>query len=351
MSDATVDRALGVALIGYGLAGRAFHAPFVGVTPGLQLRAAVSRDAAKVHADLPGIAVEPSVEAVLARDDIDLVVVCSPDETHADHASAALGAGKHVVVDKPFATTLDDARRVAAAASASDRVLAVFHNRRWDADFLTLRRLIDDGSLGEVVELESRFDRWRPAPAATWKEARDGGVWFDLGAHLVDQALVLFGMPQAVSADLARLRPGTPAIDYAHVVLHYPQRRVVLHASKLAAAHGLRFAAHGTRGSWIKHGTDPQEAATLAGRSPAGEAWGEDGVWGILTDAAGRSTPVENSRGDYRRFWTALVAAIRGDGANPVPAGQAVQVMAVLHAGLVSAQEARVVTMAEVIGG
>ncbi|MFA5964377.1 MAG: oxidoreductase [Sphingomonas sp.] len=330
-------REIGVGLIGYGLGGRAFHAPYVGVTPGMALRAVVSRDTAKVQADLPAMRVVPDVAALLASPGIDLVIVSSPDQLHAEHTLAAIAAGKHVLVDKPFATTLAEARRVAAAAEASGRHLTIFHNRRWDADFLTLRRLIAEGALGEIVQLESHFDRWRPTPAPLWKESRQGGAWLDLGPHLVDQALRLFGMPEGITADLATLRDGAPAIDYFHVVLRYPGRRVILHASKLVAANGLRFAVHGTSGSWIKHGVDPQEKATVGGAVPSGADWGLDPVDGVLTRGDGVATPVTNERGDYRLFWAALATAIHGEGPNPVPPGEALAVMEVLDAGLRSA--------------
>jgi predicted dehydrogenase len=341
-------REIGVGLIGYGLGGRAFHAPYVSVTPGLSLRAVVSGNPAKVHADLPGMAVVPTVQALLARTDIDLVIVCSPDHLHAEHALAALDAEKHVIVDKPFATTLEDANRIAARAVSSDRQLTVFHNRRWDADFLTLQRLIANGVLGEIVHFESHFDRWRPEPAAVWKEARTGGSWLDLGPHLVDQALQLFGKPQAISADIAVLRQGAPAPDYFHVTLRYPRHRAILHSTKLAADHGLRFAVHGTRGSWIKHGIDTQEAATVAGASPEGPGWGRDPIAGMLTTAlqAARPTPVENEQGDYRLFWQALEASLRNAGANPIPVSDALAVMEVLHAGLASSAARREIEIA-----
>lgn len=324
---------IGVGLIGYGLGGRAFHAPYVVATPGLALRGIVSRDAAKVHADLPAATVIPDVATLLDDRGIDLVIVSSPDALHAEHARAALAAGKHVVVDKPFATTLDDARALSAASERAGRLLTVFHNRRWDADFLTLRGLLAEDRLGAVATFESHFDRWRPVAAATWKEARVGGSWFDLGPHLVDQALVLFGRPLGITADIATLRSGAPAPDYFHATLRYADKRVLLHSSKLVADHRLRFAVHGTQGSWIKHGIDPQEAATVGGRVPGGDDWGLDPDDGVLTDATGAAQRVVNLRGDYRRFWSALVAAIRGTGANPVPPHEALAVMEVLDAG------------------
>ncbi|MGN6817345.1 MAG: oxidoreductase [Sphingomonas sp.] len=331
-------RDIGVGLIGYGLAGRAFHAPYVRATPGLALRAVVSRDAAKVHADLPETSVVPDVASLLAAPGIDLVVVASPDALHAEHALAALAAGKHVLIDKPFATSLDDARRIAAAGDAAGRSVTVFQNRRWDADFRTLQRLIAEDTLGEIVQFESHFDRWRPKPTGLWKEERAGGAWLDLGPHLVDQALVLFGRPAGITLDVATLREGAPAPDYFHATLRYPQRRVILHATKLAAQFGLRFAVHGTRASWIKHGTDPQETATLTGSAPGGDDWGLDRVEGLLTTAEdGVTAPVPNARGDYRLFWQALVSSLRGEGANPVPPGEAIATMEVLDAGLRSA--------------
>jgi predicted dehydrogenase len=334
-------RDVGVGLIGYGLGGRAFHAPYVRVTSGLDLRAVVSSDATKVHADLPEMHVVPSVEALLAEPGIELVIVSSPDALHAQHALAALKAGKHVLIDKPFATTLADARAIASEGEAQGRIVTIFQNRRWDADFRTLQRLISEDALGEIVQFESHFDRWRPVPAALWKEARAGGSWLDLGPHLVDQALHLFGRPQGISLDMAALRDGAPAPDYFHALLRYPDRRVILHASKLAAQHALRFAVHGTKASWIKQGSDTQEAATIAGRAPAGEDWGHDPIEGVLTIGGGESRPVPNEQGDYRLFWKKLVSAIRGEGPNPVPASEGLAVMELLDAGLRSAAERR----------
>lgn len=329
---------IGVGLVGYGLGGRVFHAPFIQATRGMALHAVVSSDPDKVHAQLQGMDVVSSIEELLARPEIDLVVISTPDELHASHAIAALEAGKHVLVDKPFATSLADARRVQAVAERSGRMLTVFQNRRWDADFLTLKRLIAEDRLGRIVQFESHFDRWRPEVPAIWKEARIGGSWLDLGPHLVDQAVVLFGRPDAVTANLATLREGAPSPDWFHVVLHYPGMRAVLHSSKLAADHQLRFAVHGTKGSWIKHGLDTQEPAIIAGAKPGGAELGEDPTPGLF--AAGNSPDqrleIANERGDYTGFWQALAMALQGEGSNPVPASQAITVMEVLEAGMES---------------
>ena len=256
---------LDVALLGFGLAGRVFHAPLVAATPGLRLHTVVSSDPARVAATHPGARVLADPHAAFADPDIDLVVVATPNDTHAPLALAALAAGKHVVVDKPFALDVAEARTMIAAARRADRLLGVFHNRRWDADFLALRALLDGGALGEVAELHSHFDRFRPQVPDRWRDRAGpgGGLWYDLGPHLVDQALQLFGPPLAVNADLALQRGGAQAVDYFHVQLRYARLRVLLHAGTLVPGHGLRFAVHGSGGSWIKHGLDPQVA--LAG--------------------------------------------------------------------------------------
>lgn len=336
-----MTKSIGVGLIGYGLGGRAFHAPYVAASHHMSLRGIVSRDPAKIQADFPDVQVVPDVRALLADADIELIIVASPDQFHAEHALAALAAGKHVLVDKPFATSLADAHRLVAAGERSNRLLTVFHNRRWDADFRTLQALLADGRLGTVATVESRFDRWRPDPAATWKEARPGGSWIDLGPHLVDQMLLLFGRPLAITADIATLRAGAAGPDYFQATLRYADKRVTLHSSKLAAANALRFVVHGTGGSWIKHGLDPQEAATVAGRRPQGDDWGRDPQDGLLTSAETGylAAPIPNQLGDYRCFWSALAAAIRGTGPNPVPPREALAVMEVLDAGIRSAAE------------
>ncbi|HJS36130.1 MAG TPA: oxidoreductase, partial [Pseudoxanthomonas sp.] len=242
---------LNVALVGYGFVGKVFHAPLIQATPGLALHTVVSRDAGKVHADWPRMLVTADTHAAFADPAVDLVVIASPNDSHAPLAIEALGQGKHVVVDKPFTLTLREAREVVAAAVHAGRVASVFQNRRWDGDFLTVRRLIDEGRLGRVAEFHSHFDRFRPTVQDRWRERDEpgGGLWYDLGPHLIDQALQLFGLPVGISADIARLRDGAQAPDYFDVTLRYPQHRAILHASALVAGNGLRFAVHGTRGS------------------------------------------------------------------------------------------------------
>lgn len=335
---------IGVAVVGYGLAGQTFHAPLIAATPGLKLTAVVSSRPEAVHADLPDVEVLPDLDAALSREDIRLIVVATPDALHAEQSIAALKAGKSVVVDKPFAATLADAEAVAAVAADAPGVFSVFQNRRWDADFLTLRRLIAEGALGEVAVFESHYDRFRPTVTDRWKDQRDGGVWTDLGPHLIDQAVQLFGAPLGVYADLQAQRVGATAIDYAHVLLRYDRLRVILNMSHLAAESSLRYVVHGTGGSFVKHGLDAQESQSKAGLRPGDPDWGLDPSPGVLTQQIHgetvRTTPAPE-RGHYPAFYAAVRDAIRDKGPPPVTADQALTVMRILDAGLRSAAERR----------
>lgn len=341
--------ALRVGLIGYGYAGQTFHAPLIAGVPGLQLAAVSSRDAARVHADWPGVEVLPDAHALIARADLDLVVIASPNDSHHPLARAALAAGRHVVVDKPFTLTLAEARELTALADARGRLLSVFHNRRWDSDFLTLRALIGRGELGRVVHLESAFDRFRPLVRDRWREsaAPGAGLWFDLGPHLLDQALQLFGAPQGIALDQAVLREGGRSDDWFQARLRYPGLRVVLRASMLAAAASPRFVVHGTQGSWFKQGLDPQEDALKAGARPTWPAapdWGVDAQPSQLTRPSGdtmRTEPMAMLPGCHGTFYAGVRDALRGAGDNPLPPEQACAVMDWLERGRRSAREGR----------
>lgn len=341
-----MDEPLRVGLLGYGYAGRTFHAPLVAAVPGLRLAAVASRDPARVRADWPALEVEPTPEALIARPDLDLIVVATPNSTHAPLASLALAAGRHVVVDKPFTVTLAEARALRDQAAAAGMLLSAFHNRRWDADFLTARRLIDAGALGRVVHFESHFDRYRPEVRGRWREVAGpgSGVWYDLGPHLIDQALQLFGPPEAIWADLAAQRDGAATDDYFHARLRYGPLRVILHAAMLVPAEGPRLVVHGTLGSYVKRGLDPQEDALRAGGRPPLAGWGEDPRPGALTVWAGDAAderPVPSEAGDYPAYYAAVRDAILGRGPNPVTPEEAIRVMELIELGLRSAEERR----------
>lgn len=332
-----------VALIGYGFAGKTFHAPLIRAAPGMELALVATSQPEVVRADLPGVRTAASLTEVLADPDIELVVIATPDPVHAEQATAALNAGKAVVVDKPFALTHADAAAVVALADERGLFLSVFHNRRWDADFLALKREIERGRLGRVVTVESRFDRHRPLVRDRWREAPGAGCWLDLGPHLIDQMLVLFGLPVGITCSLAIQRDGGLSPDWAHAVLRYDDGlRVVLNAAMVMAAPEVRFAVHGTSASWLKAGLDVQEDQLKAGMAPRAPGWGVDprpATW-VDGDTAARSA-APGPPGDYPAYYAGVARALRGDGDNPVPPDQALRVMQVLDAGAESARNGR----------
>lgn len=342
-----VSAPLRVALIGYGFAGKTFHAPLIRSVPGLALSTVVSRDAGKVRADLPDVDVVADAADVFANPELDIVVIASPNDTHAPLARAALEAGKHVVVDKPFALDLAQARELAAVAARQARVLSVFQNRRWDSDFLGVRQVMSQGVLGEVRHFESHIDRFRPQVRARWREqaGAGSGLWYDLGPHLVDQVLCLFGLPDRVWASLATQREGGEVTDWAHVVLEYGARRVILHAGMLVAGGSARFTVHGTQGSLVKANIDQQEAQLIAGVRPGDEEWGHDPDDLVLYDGHGQATRVPAPRGDQSRYYAAFRDAVLGRGANPVTPRQAITVMAVIEAAIASAAQGRAIAL------
>lgn len=348
------SRILRAGLIGYGFAGQTFHAPVLSAVPGLELAAVASSQPHKVHADWPGVAVVPDVAALVARADIDLVVVATPNAQHHPVAKAALEAGRHVVVDKPFTLDVAEARELEALSRRNNLLLSVYQNRRFDADFLTLRDLLAGGELGRPVYFESHFDRYRPEVRARWREqpVPGAGLWVDLGAHLVDQAVQLFGRPDTLQLDTAALRDGAVVEDYFHAVLRYEEGphaplRVVLHATTLAAHAAPRYIVHGTRGSYVKHGVDPQEDALRAGQRPPAAGWGADPLDGELTLQGGEGTPqvrtLPTRAGNYVAYYAAVRDAILGAGPNPVPPAEAVALMELLDLGRLSAAESRAV--------
>ncbi|MFK3740646.1 oxidoreductase [Massilia sp. TN1-12] len=346
---------LRVGLVGFGFAGKTFHAPLIRTTPGLQLAAVSSSDPAKVHAALgPDVHVAADAAQLAAHPDVDLVVIASPNVTHFPLARAALAAGKHVVVDKPF--TLDAREAVELARMpVPGQVLSVFHNRRWDSSTLGARRMLDERRLGTVRHAAMHFDRFRPVPQARWREddTPGGGIWLDLGPHLLDEALLYFGAPLAIQADIVQLRPGARTDDAFHAVLRYADGlRVELGASMLAAAPRPRVVLHGTRGSYVKPSLDPQEAALKAGLLPDGSArWGvdvEDGIATIEEDGTLVTRPVPTPDGAYPAYYAGVRDAILGKGPNPVTAEQALTVMRLLDAGRASARERREILLADV---
>ncbi len=325
-----------VGLVGYGYAGKTFHAPLIAATDGMALTVVASSDATRVRQDLPTVEVVVEPSRLLLHDAVDLVVLATPNASHAPLASAALRAGKHVVVDKPFTLDLAEARQLLQLAHASGRLLSVFHNRRWDSDFLAVRQAIADGAVGQVTHFESHIDRYRPTVRARWREQAvpGAGICYDLGPHLIDQALQLFGLPARIHASLAIQRPGGMVDDWAHLLLDYGSTRVVLHASMLVAGGVARFTVHGSRGSLVKLTADRQEAQLLAGMTPGAVGWGEDPDPLTVYDDTGTARQLPVAAGDYRHYYRGIGAALAGRAANPVTPLEALAVMAVLEAAL-----------------
>lgn len=339
---------LRIGLLGFGYASQTFHAPLIQAAHGLKITAVSSSDPPKVHQALgAAVTVYSSAEELIRSADIDLVVIATPNLTHHPLARAALLAGRHVAVDKPFTATAQQAEELLELARAQGCLLSVFHNRRWDSTTLTVSKLLQSGVLGTIRHARMHFDRYRPHPRVRWREAQDqgGGLWMDLGPHLLDEALLYFGWPEAIYLDLAILRPGAMVDDHFQATLRYADgMRVTLHASVVAASPGPRIEIHSMKGSFTKWGMDLQEACLKAGERPTpdgAEAWCPDPDFGELALAEGdglvhQKVPTEN--GAYPAFYRQLSAAILDGCSNPVPAEQALDVMRLLDFGSLSAR-------------
>lgn len=318
-----------VALSAFGMSGKLFHAPFLACHPRFELTTVMERSIRQAHFIYPHICSVSTFDEILHDDSIELVVVNTPDDTHVEYVTKALKAGKHVVVEKPVALTSAEARQLFQLAATENRLLTVYQNRRWDGDFLTVQKLFKEGLLGDVVDFQSTISRFKPQiDARKWKESaqHSGGLPFDLGTHLIDQALVLFGLPRAVWADIDRLRPQSEIDDYFHIRLLYDHCKVTLSSSYMAKEPAPRFLIHGTKGSFIKFGNDPQEEALKKGEMPNLRTWGTDhhSFWGILhaeIDGYEVRKPIETHPGDYSDFYDNVYAAIReGKPLNVTPA-------------------------------
>jgi len=338
-----------VGLIGYGFAGKSFHAPLIQAVPGLELKVVGTSRREAVEADCPGVSV-CAAEQVVTHPEVDLVVVATPNDSHFPLAAAAMRAGKDVVVDKPFTVTLEEARGLVGIAKETGRLLSVFHNRRFYSEVQATKAMLLSGALGEVSHYECHMDRFRPTVRERWREqpGPGAGLWFDLGPHLIDQALHLFGLPETVNASLAALRPAGETDDWAHVQLNYAGLRVILHASLLVSwgvtsvSGAPRSALHGTRASWAKFGGDLQEAQLMAGMKPDSPEFGVDPEPGILYDGAtGAQTAIPVPAGDQRLYYAGVRDAIRNGTPAPISGEHGVAVMAVLEATFASAREGR----------
>jgi len=350
------------AVLGYGFAGRIFHSPFIAAVPGLELSAIVQRHGDNAAADYPNTRILRSVDEAFNDPAIDLIVVGTPNESHVALATAALLAGKHVVVDKPFAPTAAEARELITLATKQGKVIAPFHNRRFDGDFVTLKKIVADGTLGRVTQVISHYDRYRPLQrAGTWKEAsgRANGLLWDLGPHLVDQALALYGAPKFLTANVRSERDVSDIDDAFDIVLDYvlPDGRglrYACHSTMIGAESAPRFRVHGTHGSFVKYGMDVQEAALLAGQRPPQVGspipWlpEPESGWGTLTLAPDLAEPTKLERqkvataiGDYRHFYESVRDAILNVSPLAIPAEDGYRTIKLLELAVQSSEKQR----------
>jgi len=326
-----------VGVIGFGLAGQAFHAPVIRGVPGMELACILERRGSKARERYPNVRVARTLEELLADETIRLCVVATPNDSHFELTRACLLAGRDVVVDKPFTPTLAEAQELVRLAAERGRLLTVYQDRRWDGDFKTVRKIADAETLGTIVEYEARFDRFRlDAKAGAWREHADhpgAGVLFDLGPHLIDQALVLFGEPQSIWASAFCQRETSEVDDAFDVCMEYPRLRAMLRARIIAFAPGAHLLIHGTKGSFIKYGMDPQEARLRGDNFPDGTDWGADwgedpeGLWGTLSLVGEPNRKVKTERGDYRGFYANVRDAIEKGAQLEVTPEQALRVM------------------------
>jgi predicted dehydrogenase len=326
-----------VGLIGFGLAGQAFHAPVIRAVSGMELACIVERSGTRAREKYPEVRVVRTVDELLADKEIQLCVVATPNDSHFALARACLLAGRDVVVDKPFTPTLRESHELVRLAAERGRLITVYVERRWDGDFGTVTKIVQSGRLGTVVEYECRFDRFRLEPKANaWRERADqpgAGVLFDLGPHVIDQALVLFGEPRAITASAFCERETSQVDDSFDVCLECPHLRAMVRARIIAFTPGPHFLIHGTKGSFVKYGMDPQEALLRGDDFPQGKDWGEgwgeeaESQWGTLSVVGEPSVKVKTERGDYRGFYANVRDAIEKKAALEVTPEQALQTM------------------------
>ena len=345
-----------VGLIGFGLAGQAFHAPVIRGVPGMELACILERHGAKAKEKYPEVRVARTLDEMLSDKTIKLCVVSTPNDSHFSYTKACLEAGRDVVVDKPFAPTLGEAEQLVRLAAARGRLVTVYQDRRWDGDFQTVKRLLKSGAVGAVAEYEARFDRFRLESKNVWRERADhpaAGVLWDLGPHLIDQALVLFGEPETIWAAAFCQRQDSKIDDSFDVHMEYSHLRATLRARSIAYAPGPHLLIHGTKGSFVKYGMDPQEEILRSENCPDGPAWGADwgeepeARWGTLSRVGGETSKVKTERGDYRGFYANVRDAMEKGSPLDVTPQQALGTMRGILLAHTSSREGRRVRWTE----
>ncbi len=342
---------IGVGLASFGMSGKVFHAPLVAHHENFRLARIVERSSNEASLRCPDVPISRSIDNLLNDSEVDLVVVNTPDRTHFELVKRCLESGKHVIVEKPFTHTVDQGDELIRLARKAGKMLTVFHNRRWDGDFLTVCQIVERKFLGRLVDFESHYDRYRNSiQNGTWKEQRDSGsgLLYNLGSHMIDQALVLFGVPVAVTAHIKTMRTGGEVDDWYDVRLHYDEVNVVVKSSYLVREPGPRYVLHGTIGSFVKYGTDPQEEALKQGLAPGGPDWGKEPQewWGLINteiDDMPKRATVETKRGNYSAFYDNVFNHITAGTPLAVTPQEALNVVRVIEAAKRSDQTKRTV--------
>lgn len=349
-----MEKIIRTGIIGYGLSGRVFHAPFVDVVEGFELSKISTANPHNIRIAqkrYPETTIVPDGQSIINDDNIDLVIVTSPNTVHFHWAKAALLANKHVVVEKPFTVTYAEAQELVELAKQKNKILTVYHNRRFTSDTKTVKKILTSGILGDVVDYETHFDRFRPDPKkGAWREdpLPGSGIFYDLGSHLIDQSLYFFGMPQAVTAQIQSVRPWAKADDSFDVKLHYPTHTATLKSGTLVKIPGATYQIHGTKGSFIKYGLDIQEETLETGAIPNTQNWGmePESIWGTLkTECEGIEiySIIKSENGDYRDYFINLRDAIWGKGKIAVTAEEGANVMKIIELAIQSDKERRTV--------
>ena len=338
------------AIASYGMSGLVFHGPLLEVHPGFEIKSILERHHENSRGKHPGAKIVREYESILDDEEIELVIVNTPDYLHYDMAKAALQAGKHIVVEKPFTLKSAEALELMQLGEEKERMVSVFQNRRWDGDFLTVKKVLKEGSLGRLVSFESHFDRFRNYIQESWKEDRSlgAGTLYNLGSHMIDQALHLFGMPEYLYADVRGMRDGSQVDDSFDIFLHYSEHKCLVRGSYLVREQGPRYILHGTEGSFIKSGLDPQEEALKAGALPEDKNWGSDdpSEYGILNTGIGGKElreKVVTTNGNYLAYYDSIYAHLREEAPLEVPASQGMDVIRIIEAAYASSEKGEVV--------
>jgi scyllo-inositol 2-dehydrogenase (NADP+) len=347
-----MDNSIHTAIVGYGLSGEVFHAPLIDLHPGFTLTKVVERHSDKSKQRYPDVVVAKDFYDIVNDDDTELVVICTPNIHHFDMAKACLEAGKHVVIEKPFMPASAEADEIIQLSKEKNRKVFVYQNRRWDGDFLTIKKILSAGILGDIQYFEAHFDRYSPErKRAAWRDEQlpGSGILFDLGSHLIDQAVSLFGLPDWIKADIQSQREGSLVDDYFEVTLGYEEMTAVVTAGMLVENPELRYIVNGSRGSYIKYGIDPQEGLLKQGVKPEGEEWGieEFENWGLLScliDELHFDGSVETLPGNYMGFYQNVYEVLKGEGEMQVSPEQAMDVIRIIELAFESSHTKKEVT-------